>query len=88
MSICGCAVRNSIGDCWRHWPHRASKRLSSAELFGFGSQPSTLIVRKSDAARSDLPSQRTIFFDQIFNDLPLPLIHPTSNRNNENSKWI
>src|SRR5499426_2502658 len=59
-----------------------------AEPFGFHCQPATLIIGKTHAAVADLLPQNTIFFNEIFDDLLLPLIHPTGDRHDEKGKWI
>src|SRR5262245_8463575 len=60
----------------------------SVEPFGFHCQPATLIIGKTHAAVADLLPQHTIFLHQIFDDLLLPLIHPTGDRYDEKGKWI
>jgi len=42
-----------------------------------------LVVGKSHSTPADLLLQNAVFFDEIFNDLLLPLIEPTSNRNHK-----
>ena len=53
-----------------------------AEHLGFGGKPAPLVVRKSQPSPTDLLSQNSVFLDQIFNDLLLPLNQPSSNGNN------
>src|SRR5262249_25036773 len=60
-----------------------------AEPFGFHCQPATLIIGKTHATVADLlPQRNTIFCNEIFDDLLLPLIHPTGDRDDEKGKWI
>jgi hypothetical protein len=37
-------------------------------------------LERSDATVADLFAQNTILFNQVFDDLVLPLVHPTSDR--------
>src|SRR5262245_6678006 len=60
----------------------------SVEPLGFHCQPATLIIGKTHAEVTDLFPQHTIFLHQIFDDLLLPLIHPTGGRHDEKGKWI
>src|SRR5262245_53192361 len=54
----------------------------------YGFREKWLIVGKSQPPRTDLSSQNAVFLDEIFNDLPLPLIQPTSNGNDKKRKGI
>src|SRR5262249_23740359 len=60
----------------------------SAEPFGLHCKPATLIIGKTHAALADLLPHHTIFFNEIFDDLLRPLIHPTGDRDDEKGKWI
>src|SRR5262249_6137616 len=59
-----------------------------AEPFGFHCQPATLIIGKTHATVADLLPHHTIFFNEIFDDLLLPLIHPTGDGDDEKGKSI
>jgi hypothetical protein len=64
---------------------RSSRPISSPS---FGGQPAPLIIVESHSPVADLLSQNTIFFNQVFDNLLLALIHPTGNRDDKKRKWI
>ena len=51
-------------------------------------EPPTLVVGKSEASSTDMLSENAIFLQEIFNDVLLSLVQPTSNGNDEKRKWI
>jgi hypothetical protein len=63
-------------------------RTFRLSFLAFTAKPATLIIGKTHAAVADLLPQHTIFLHQIFDDLLLPLIHPTGDRHDEKGKWI
>ena len=60
----------------------------TTKLLGSCGQPASLIVRKSHSTVADLLPKNTIFLDQVFDDLLLPLIHPTGNGYDNKGEWI
>jgi hypothetical protein len=50
------------------------------------SQPTALIVAESQSAIANLFSKKPILFDQMFDNMLLMLIHPTSDRNHNKRK--
>jgi len=66
--------RDNRGDLCEDFP---------SESYSFRRKPSSLIVSKSKTPTTDLLPQDTIFLNQIFNDLLLALVQPTSEGNDE-----
>jgi hypothetical protein len=54
-----------------------------AEFLSFCCKPTPLVVTKSKTSMTDLLPQDPIFLNQIFNDLLLSLVQPTSEGNDE-----
>jgi len=69
-----CHASNVSGDLCENFP---------TELLRFCCKPSSLIVSKSKTSTTDLLPQDAIFLNQIFNDLVLALVQPTSEGNDE-----
>jgi hypothetical protein len=59
-----------------------------SQLLGLDGKPPPLIIGKSETSSSNLRSQNAIFLDEIFNDVLLSLVQPTSNGKDEKRKWI
>jgi len=55
----------------------------SAELFCSQGKAATLTVGESHSSVADLLPQNAIFLNQVIDDLVLPLVHPTGNRNDQ-----
>jgi hypothetical protein len=47
-------------------------------VYCFGGQTSALVVRKTKAAAPELSPQDAILFAQVFDRVPLLLVHPTA----------
>jgi hypothetical protein len=59
-----------------------------SQLLRLDGKPSPLIICKKETSSTDLLSQNAIFLDEIFNDVLLSLVQPTSNGEDEKRKWI
>lgn len=58
----------------------------SPESFGFGCEPSSLTIGEPKATLAELLAKYAVLFAQIFNYLELPLIHPTGNRDQQETE--
>src|SRR5205823_2528753 len=60
----------------------------ATKLFRFRSQPAAPIVTESHPPIANLLSKNPIFLHEIFDDILLMLVHPSSDRDHNKRKWI
>src|SRR5262249_54028635 len=85
-------LRNQLSvprhQCFRSHDGRHLCQQPPTKLFRPCSQPTALIVAESQSAIANLFSKNSILLDQIFDNMLLMLIHPTSERNHNKQKWV
>jgi hypothetical protein len=60
----------------------------SAYSFALGGQPATLVVVEPQPPSAELLAKHSVFFAQIFDSLPLALVHPTGHSDQNKLQWI
>jgi hypothetical protein len=65
----------------------ASQQFTARRL-GLDRAPTALVIIESHSATADLLSKNSILLQKLLDDLPLMVVHPSSNGNNHKLKWV
>ena len=72
---------------WCHDGGYLPQKLPS-QSFGFGGQPTPLVIAETQTSFAQLFTKNTIFFTQVFDYLKLAVIHPSSQSDQNKPEWI